>query len=60
MKEWDHYEWRAQHRDNILFHPKLGHNISVRQNRSALKGKQIAILSEQGVGDEIMFASMLP
>jgi tetratricopeptide (TPR) repeat protein len=56
---WDLYEWRSQTRER--FDAELNsQNVSVRPNREALVGKRIAILSEQGVGDEIMFASILP
>jgi ADP-heptose:LPS heptosyltransferase len=34
--------------------------MSARQDRDVLVGKKVAILSEQGVGDEVMFSSILP
>jgi tetratricopeptide (TPR) repeat protein len=58
---WDLYEWRSEIHEMIPFAAYLKSlNLLVRQNRSALKDKKIAVLSEQGVGDEIMFASTLP
>ena len=58
---WDLYEWRSQNKENVLQYRHLNSlNTSIRQNRNALIAKRIAILSEQGVGDEIMFASILP
>ena len=54
---WDLYEWRSK----INVAPQIRSlNVSTRQNREAFIGKRVAILSEQGVGDEIMFASILP
>lgn len=52
---WDEYEWRtAEHR--------LPEHLSraPRWNGSSLAGKSIFVHGEQGVGDEIMFASCLP
>ena len=58
---WDLYEWRSQTKENREFAARLKSlNVAVRQDRSAVIGKTVAILSEQGIGDEIMFASMLP
>ena len=58
---WDLYEWRSKNSNNIPLYPYLRSlNTSIRQHRSALIGKKIAVLPEQGVGDEIMFASILP
>jgi tetratricopeptide (TPR) repeat protein len=58
---WDLYEWRSQARETRELTARLKSlNVAVRQDRTALKGKTVAILSEQGIGDEIMFASMLP
>lgn len=65
---WDLYEWRLKtdqwrqdSKDSVISDgEKQSLNVSVRQKREALIGKKVAILSEQGVGDEIMFASILP
>ena len=58
---WDLYEWRSQSKENILSYSQLKSlNTSLRQDRSALIGKKVAILGEQGIGDEIMFGSILP
>src|SRR5262249_51838528 len=46
---WREYEWRGQVRAHV----------SILNTKSQLIGKRIAILAEQGVGDEIMFGSML-
>ncbi|MGE5166416.1 MAG: tetratricopeptide repeat protein [Sphingobacteriales bacterium] len=58
---WDLYEWRGKLKDNKLFQIQSElRQVSIRQPRDALMGKAIAIFPEQGVGDEIMFASILP
>jgi tetratricopeptide (TPR) repeat protein len=58
---WDLYEWRSKTKINIPKHAYLKSlNFLVRQNRAALIGESVAILAEQGIGDEIMFASILP
>ena len=58
---WDLYEWRSQNKENIATLADLKSlQMSARQDRDVLVGKKVAILSEQGVGDEIMFSSMLP
>ena len=62
---WALYEWRTKAR-SVPIHERLSHaaiealGVSVRNTRSQITGKNIAVVSEQGVGDEIMFASMLP
>src|SRR5262249_50453294 len=58
---WDLYEWRSKIRENRALDAHLkSSNALVRQERSTLCEKKIAILSDQGVGDEIMFATILP
>jgi tetratricopeptide (TPR) repeat protein len=58
---WDLYEWRWQSKDYIAAYADLKSlQTCVRQDRNVFVGKKVAILSEQGVGDEIMFASILP
>ena len=58
---WDLYEWRSQNEENIAALADLKSlQMSARQDRDVLVGKKVAILSEQGVGDEVMFSSILP
>jgi tetratricopeptide (TPR) repeat protein len=58
---WDLYEWRSQIKENIVALAGLKSlQMSARQDRDVLVGKKVAILSEQGVGDEVMFSSILP
>jgi tetratricopeptide (TPR) repeat protein len=58
---WDLYEWRSQNGENIAALADLKSlQMSARQDRDVLVGKKVAILSEQGVGDEVMFSSILP
>jgi tetratricopeptide (TPR) repeat protein len=58
---WDLYEWRSEAKEYVSNYPHLkAPNVVSRQERTAFIGKRIAVLAEQGVGDEIMFASMLP
>ena len=54
-KGWKEYEWRLLKKDNT---PR--HFPQPRWNGSPLKGKTLLVYAEQGVGDEIMFASCLP
>ena len=49
---WKKYEWR-------LLTEKLPAFSAIRWDGSQLKGRSLCIHSEQGVGDEIMFASCL-
>jgi len=52
---WEGYEWRFQ------ANPALGQPLPLPAwDGSPLAGKSILIHAEQGVGDEIMFASCLP
>lgn len=51
------YEWRWKIRD---FLPYKRNFPQPEWDGSSLKGKKIFVYSEQGVGDEIMFASCLP
>ena len=52
---WQEHEWRAQQFDNRLRKPpfKLW-------DGSSLESKHILVFGEQGVGDEVQFASCLP
>jgi len=61
---WDKYEWRLKiknFRDNALRGQcDLDIEFSVRSSREDLIGKTVFIASEQGIGDYIMFLSILP
>ena len=58
---WDLYEWRSKADEMVSAYPHLeALSVAVRQERTAFIGKHVVVFSEQGVGDEIMFASMLP
>ena len=56
------YEWRSQNKENIVTLADLKSlRMSARQDRDVLAGKKVAILSEQGVGDEDdLLPSILP
>lgn len=52
---WDEYEWGLQ------IDERTGPNLSVPYwEGEPLTGKSIAVVREQGIGDEMMFASCLP
>ena len=53
---WKEYEWRWQCKD---FSSEIRYFPQVLWNGSDLNGKSILVWTEQGVGDQIMFASML-
>jgi tetratricopeptide (TPR) repeat protein len=59
---WDLYERRFESIDNKVYYAtvlkKL--NLKIALDRSELAGKNVAVLAEQGIGDEIMFSSILP
>ena len=57
QKGWEEYEWRQQTEDFLS--PSYHLNLPL-WNGFPLDGKSLFISAEQGVGDEIMFASCLP
>ena len=57
LKEgWDEYEWRWQAGDS----KKLRHFTQALWREEPIQGKTILVWGEQGVGDEVFFASMVP
>ena len=58
---WRLYEWRSK-RDDIVAPPDYlrGLDVSEFVAGDRMRGKRIVVISEQGVGDEIMFGSILP
>jgi tetratricopeptide (TPR) repeat protein len=56
-KGWKEYQWRWETKDFLLNH-KNYHQPS--WDGSSLADKSLFIFAEQGIGDEIMFASCLP
>jgi tetratricopeptide (TPR) repeat protein len=50
---WDEYEWRLE--SEPLSHRAIRHADAV-----SLAGQSVRILAEQGIGDQVMFASCLP
>ena len=58
---WPLYEWRAKRSEFDLSHEAIeARGVSIRNSQSQIAGKNVAVIGEQGVGDQIMFASMLP
>ena len=61
---WSQYEWRLKEKNfqksSLLGHADITTEFSVRNSRSDFNGKTVFVASEQGVGDHIMFMSMLP
>jgi tetratricopeptide (TPR) repeat protein len=59
---WPNYDWRwrvkdfVSHESNIIHKESLWHG----ENLKGPDGKKILVSMEQGIGDEIMFASMIP
>lgn len=58
---WDLYEWRYKTAEfHALAQELKGLNLKARPTRQDLAGKSVAVLAEQGIGDEIMFAGIVP
>jgi|GEM_PF-888886 len=57
---WDLYEWRYKTPEFLALSQDLKNiNLKIRPDRQELIGKTVAILAEPGIGDEIMFASII-
>ncbi len=56
QKGWEHWEWRwAKSMENQI------QNFNIPEwNGEPLEGKRLLVWTEQGIGDQIMFASTLP
>jgi len=52
---WEEFEWRWQNREN----EKMRDFTQAPWQGEPLKGKTILVISEQGVGDEVMFAGQV-
>jgi tetratricopeptide (TPR) repeat protein len=61
---WDLYEWRFQNSElypHYYYSKALQNlNLKIRQDKKEFIGKSVTVLAEQGIGDEIMFTSILP
>ena len=61
---WPEYEWRAQvasvYRESIAGHADIAADFSILNTGADFNGQTVFVASEQGVGDHIMFMSMLP
>jgi tetratricopeptide (TPR) repeat protein len=55
---WEKYEYRKLMNESPSRNPK--HSLHQTWNGEHLKSKKILITAEQGVGDEVMFASCIP
>jgi tetratricopeptide (TPR) repeat protein len=49
---WDEYEWRLETEPHA-------HRATSRGDRTSFAGRRVRILAEQGIGDQVMFASCL-
>jgi len=56
-RAWNEYEWRLRDPGQAPVHARFGHP---RWDGSPLAGRRILVYAEQGLGDEIMYASCLP
>lgn len=56
QKGWEHWEWRwAKSMENQI------QNFNIPEwNGEPIKGKRLLVWTEQGIGDQVMFASVLP
>ena len=61
---WSEYEWRSLvpsvYRDSIAGHADIAADFSIRNTAADFAGKTVFVASEQGIGDHIMFMSILP
>jgi tetratricopeptide (TPR) repeat protein len=58
---WALYEWRSKKHDFVLSDQAIeALGVASLPSKAQIVGKNVAVLAEQGVGDEIMFASILP
>jgi Flp pilus assembly protein TadD len=55
-KGWDEYEWRLREPSNVV---PLQRHAAARWDGEPLAGKSILVHAEQGLGDQIMYASCL-
>jgi tetratricopeptide (TPR) repeat protein len=53
VKGWDEYEWRLESESQLR-------RAGRRDDGTSLAGRRLRILAEQGIGDQVMFASCLP
>jgi tetratricopeptide (TPR) repeat protein len=54
---WDEYEWRLRDSRQSAIHERFG---QPRWDGAPLAGRRILVYGEQGLGDQIMYASCLP
>ena len=54
---WEEYEWRLRSREHAPLYERFPYP---RWDGSSLAGRRILVYAEQGLGDEIMYASCLP
>lgn len=54
---WDEYEWRLRSREHAPLYERFR---QPRWDGAPLAGRRILVYAEQGLGDEILFASCLP
>ena len=61
---WSEYEWRSKagskNRSSSTDHAENAALFTIQNSASDFTGKTVFIASEQGIGDHIMFMSMLP
>src|SRR5439155_1383139 len=54
---WDHYEWRTKVDELASVYNRFAYPV---WEGASLAGKTVLVYAEQGLGDEIMFASCIP